>query len=87
MHNPWGGGGGATTICPDATHPPSYVSKLAGGRGEVGTGVGGWRDGGWGGYWQLGGGVVPKGGGGAACDPLLPHAYLKWECVSGGMGV
>ena len=40
---------------------PSYLSKLAGGGG--------------GGSW--GGGVLAaQPGGGAACDPLLPHAYL-----------
>ena len=33
-----------------------------------------------GGYWQLGGGS-PRGGGEAAHDPLLPHAYLKGVCV------
>ena len=36
-----------------------------------------------GGYWQLGQGEgAPKGGRGAAHDPLQPHAYR----VSGGMG-
>ena len=61
--------GGATTTGPDATTPPSYLSKLAegGGLGQGGGGVGG--------YWQLGRGA------GAARDPLLPHAYLKGVCV------
>ena len=54
--------GGATTTGPDATPPPSYLSKLAG-RGWVGGGS-------WGGG---GGGVLAawRGGGGAArnvCD-------------------
>ena len=64
--------GGPTTNGP---HPPSYLSKLAGGGG------GGLAGGGGGGYWQLGR------GGGAGPEPLLPHAYLKGGCVSGGMGV
>ena len=77
--------GGATTIGPDATHPPAICQNLRRGghlgrRGGVSGRVGG------GGYWRYGGGVVPRGGG-AACDPLLPHAYLKGVCVFGGMGV
>ena len=71
------GGGGAPTG-PDATTPPSYLPKLAG--GQLGWGGVGGRLGG-GVNWQLGG------GGGAARDPLLPHAYLKGVCVSRGMGV
>ena len=39
-----------------------------------------------GGSWQLGRMGVPRGGG-AARDPLHPHAYLKGVCVSGGMRV
>ena len=50
-----------------------------------GGGVGG-RVGGGGGIGSSAGGGGPKGGG-AARDPLLPHAYLKGVCVSGGMGV
>ena len=58
--------------------PPAIGQNLRGGGGGGGGGVG--SAGGWGrGYWQLGR------GGGAARDPLLPHAYLKG--VSGGMGV
>ena len=63
--------------------PPSYLSKLAG--GGSGRGGGGFSG-------RVGGGGIgsPRGGpkgGGAARDPLLPHAYLKGVCVSGGMGV
>ena len=53
-------------------HPPSYLLKLAAGGGSW-VGGGGLREGGIGSL---------AGGGGAARDPLLPHAYLK-----GGGGV
>ena len=72
--------GGATTIGPDATHPSAICQNLRGGGGSAG----GWRGGG--GNWQLGRGGRSQGGGGT-CDPLLPHAYLKGGCVSGGMGI
>ena len=58
-------------------HPSSYLSKLGGGVGAGGAGVGG----------RGGGGLAAQPGGGAARNPLLPHAYLKGVCVSGGMGV
>ena len=48
---------------------------MRGGRREGGGGIGSWTRGG-----------GPKGGGGVR-NPLLPHAYLKGVCVSGGMGV
>ena len=39
----------------------------------------------WGGFGRGGGGGFQ--GGGATCDPLLPHAYLQGGCVSGaGLG-
>ena len=73
--------GGATTNGPDATHPLSHLSKLGGRRGgrgswggRVGEGIGGTAGG------------VPKRGGGAARDQLLPHVCLEGGCVSGGMG-
>ena len=72
------GPGGVTKTGPDATPPPSHLSKLAGGEGGGGQ-LG--REGG-------GGGIGSSArGGGAAHNPLLPHAYLKGVCVSGGMGV
>ena len=64
---------GATTTGPDATHPPSCLSKLGQGGGV------GWR------VWR--GGGSQGGGGGPARDPLLPHADLQGGCVSGGLGV
>ena len=75
--------------------PQLSVKTCGGGGGGLGGswGEGDRREGGMGGYWQLGGrGGVPRGGGGgggAAHDPLLPHAYLKGVCVCvfGGMGV
>ena len=67
------GPGGMTTTGPDATSPPSYLSKLAGGGG-------GRREG-------RGGGIGSSAEGGAARNLLLPHAYLKGVGVSGGMGV
>ena len=36
-----------------------------------------------GGYWRFGRGGLGSQGGGAARDPLLPHAYLQGGCVSG----
>ena len=63
-------------------HPPSHLPKLAGGGGgggAVGAGRGVGR--------RVGGRVLAAQGGGAARDPLLPHAYLKGVCVYGGMGV
>ena len=68
-----GGGGGLQPVL--MRHPPQLSSKTCGGGG-----VGG-RVGGGGVNWQLGR------GGGAARDPLLPHAYLKGVCVSGGIEV
>ena len=63
-------------------HPTSYLSKLWGGGGGLvgswGGGVG-WRV--WGG--GSAGGGVPRWGGGATPDPLLPHAYLQGGCVFG----
>ena len=50
--------GGATTTGPDATHPPSYLSKLVGG-GQLGGGPAGGR----------GGGVLPGVGGGGVFVP------------------
>ena len=65
-----GGGGELQPVL----HAPSYLPKL-GGKGAVGAaGGGGWREGGE-------GGVLEARPGGAACDPLLPHAYLKGVCV------
>ena len=72
-------GGGATTIGPDATHPPAICQNLRGG-GSWGGG------GGVGGRAGEGGVLAAQPGGGAARDPLLPHAYLKGVCVSGGGG-
>ena len=37
----WGGGGGATTIGPDVTHPPAICQNLRGRGGQLGGG-GGW---------------------------------------------
>ena len=64
--------GGATTIGPDVTRPPAICQNLWGaGGGGIGS--------------STGGGGSKEGG--AARDPLLPHAYLKGVCVFGGMGV
>ena len=58
-------------------HPPQLSVKTCRGAGAV----------------EAGGGVLaawPGGGSqgrGPVRDPLLPHAYLKGGCVSGGMGV
>ena len=78
--------GGATTTGPDATPPPqlSICQNLQGGEGTVGAGGESRRERGGGGGRGIG---SSAGEGGAARNPLLPHAYLKGVCVSGGMGV
>ena len=74
---PLWGGGGATTA-PNATHPPGYLSKLRGGGGGATTAPDATHpqlsfktSGGGGGIGGL------AGGGGAACNPLLPHEHLQ----------
>ena len=71
--------GRATTTSPDATHPPAICQNSGGGGPWEGVAGGG-------GMVVRPGGGVPKVGG-AAHDPLLPHAYLQGGCVSGGLGV
>ena len=79
------GHGGATTIGPDATHPPAICQNLrGGGQLEQGGSAAGW---GGGGTLAARRGGGPKRGGEAARDLLLSHAYLKGVCVFGGMGV
>ena len=58
---------------------PHLSVKTCGGGGGGGGSWSGW------GIGSSAGGGSQEGGG--ARDPLLPHAYLKGVCVSGGMGV
>ena len=78
-----GGGGRLQSVLMRPT-PQLSVKTCRGGA----VGGGGGLAGGWGGgvLGSLAGGGVRKGGW-SARDPILPHAYLKGGCGSGGMGV
>ena len=75
-----------TTTGPDATHPPSYLSKLGGGGGGGGgQGV----DLGWGRLGGVGGGFRPGGGvprwGGLRATHYY-HMHTSWGVVCLGVG-